>query len=215
MSKSLRNTVEPNMLIDQYGADAIRFFLLREGTFGLDADFSHKALIHRINSDLANDLGNLFNRSLAMTFKYCEGRVPPCATSEGIDERLRETALTAQRQIAQHMGNIALHKSLDEIWTVVRMTNKYIDETAPWSLAKDTGQHRRLATVLRTTLESLRFITRELFPFMPTSAEKMWRALGCSEPLSGYTIGNGTTWGSLTPGAPLTKIPPLFPRREG
>jgi methionyl-tRNA synthetase len=202
------------MLIEQYGVDAIRFFLLREGTFGLDSDFSHKALIHRINSDLANDLGNLFNRSLAMTFKYCEGRVPQPSTLEEIDEHLRETALQVKNQVDLHMENIALHKSLDAIWKLVRMTNKYIDETAPWSLAKDTNQHKRLATAIHTMLESLRFITTLLFPFMPTSAEAMWRALGCSETLAQYTISNGTQWGRLTPGTPVTKIPPLFPRRE-
>ena len=106
MSKSLRNVVEPNMLIDKYGTDAIRFFLLREGTFGLDCDFSHTALIHRINSDLANDLGNLFNRSLAMTFKYFKGRVPQPSTLEAIDERLRETALKVKNEVDIHMERL-------------------------------------------------------------------------------------------------------------
>jgi methionyl-tRNA synthetase len=215
MSKSLRNTVEPNLLIEQYGVDAIRFFLLREGTFGLDLDFSHQALIHRINSDLANDLGNLFSRSLAMTLKYFAGRIPQPSTLEGIDEHLRETAVQVKNEVALHMENIALHKSLDAIWTLVRMTNKYIDETAPWALAKDTRQEKRLATVIHTLLESLRFITTLLFPFMPTSAEAMWRALGCSETLSQHTISNGTPWGKLTTGTAVTKIPPLFPRIEG
>ena len=215
MSKSLRNTVEPNMLIEQYGVDSIRFFLLREGTFGLDSDFSHQALIHRINSDLANDLGNLFSRSLAMTIKYFAGRIPQPSTLEGIDEHLRETAVQVKNQVDLHMESIALHKSLDAIWLLVRMTNKYIDETAPWALAKDTRQEKRLATVIHTMLESLRFITTLLFPFMPTSAEAMWRALGCSETLSQHTISKGTQWGKLTTGTAVTKIPPLFPRIEG
>jgi methionyl-tRNA synthetase len=113
------------------------------------------------------------------------------------------------------MENIALHKSLEAIWKLVRMTNKYIDETAPWSLAKDVSQGKRLDTVIHTVLESLRAITTLLFPFMPTSAEAMWRALGCSETLSQFTISNGTQWGKLTTGTAVTKIPPLFPRREG
>lgn len=215
MSKSLHNTVEPNMLIEEYGVDPIRFFLLREGTFGSDSDFSRQALVNRINSDLANDLGNLFNRSLAMTFKYAAGRVPQPSAPEGIDEHLRAAALKVTEQVNLHMENIALHKSLEEIWKLVGMANKYIDETAPWSLAREERHQARLATVVYTLLESLRILTTLLFPFMPTSAEAMWHALGCSEKLSQHTITGGTQWGTLIEGTPVTKIPPLFPRREG
>jgi methionyl-tRNA synthetase len=214
MSKSLRNVVEPNMLIDKYGADAIRFFLLREGTFGVDSDFSHTALIHRINSELANDLGNLFNRILAMTFKYFKGSVPKPSTPEGIDERLRETALQAAQKVDTHMGEIAFHKSLDAIWKLVSMTNKYIDETTPWSLARNTGGKERLASVMYAMLESLRFITLLLSPFIPSSAEAMWKALGNNQTLSQENTSSIKEWGKTVEGTNITKIPPLFPRIE-
>ncbi len=214
MSKSLHNTVEPNMLIENYGTDSIRFFLLREGTFGLDSDFSHKTLIHRINSDLANDLGNLLNRSLAMTIKYFDGRIPKHSSLEAIDERLREKAVQAVKKVAIHMEKIAFQKSLDSIWELVAMTNKYIDESAPWSLAKDTGKHKRLATVIYCMLESLRFISVLLFPFIPSSAEKMWEALGIKERLDQQGLDSVKKWGMLNEGTAVIKIPPLFPRIE-
>ncbi len=214
MSKSLCNVVEPNMLIDNYGTDAIRFFLLREGTFGLDSDFSHKSLIHRINSNLANDLGNLLNRSLAMTIKYFKGRIPKPSTPEAIDERLHEKAIQVIKKVDIHMEEVTFHKSLDSIWELVGMTNKYIDESAPWSLAKDTGKQKRLATVIYSMLESLRFIAVLLYPFIPSSAEKMWVALGIKEKINQQSLDSIKNWGMLAEGTMVTKIPPLFPRIE-
>lgn len=214
MSKSLRNVVEPNKLIENYGIDAIRFFLLREGTFGSDADFSHRALVHRINSDLANDLGNLLNRSLAMAIKYFKGSIPKPSNLEGIDEELREKAMQVVKKVDSHMKEVAFHKALYSIWELVGMTNKYIDETAPWSLAKDTRKHLRLSTVVYSMIESLRFITILLFPFIPSSAEKMWKALGIKEDLNQQSLNNINNWGKLIEGTVVTKIPPLFPRIE-
>lgn len=214
MSKSLRNVVEPTMLIENYGADAIRFFLLREGNFGSDSNFSHKALVHRINSDLANDLGNLLNRSLAMTIKYFNGSVPRPSNLEGIDERLQDKAVQVVKKIANHMEEIAFNKALDSIWELVRMTNKYIDETAPWALAKDKSNQRRLATVIYFMIESLRFIALSLYPFIPSSAEKMWKALGIEETLSQQKLDSINNWGDLAEETVVTKIPLLFPRIE-
>jgi len=214
MSKSLRNVVEPITLIDKYGVDAIRFFLLREGTFGLDSDFSHRALVHRINSNLANDLGNLLNRSLAMTIKYFNGSIPKPSTTEGIDERLQEKAIQVVKKVDTHIRGIAFHKALDSIWELVGMTNKYIDETSPWSLAKDTNKQRRLATVVYSITESLRYIAILLSPFIPSSSDKMWEALGIKEKLSQQGLDSTITWGRLAEGTVVTKIPPLFPRIE-
>ena len=214
MSKSLRNAVEPNTLIDNYGVDAIRFFLLREGAFGLDADFSHRALVHRINSNLANDLGNLLSRSLAMAIKYFKGSIPKPSHLEGIDEKLREKALHTVKKVDDHMEEIAFHKALYSIWELVGMTNKYIEETAPWSLAKDSTKQERLATVVYSLIESLRFITILLFPFIPSSAEKMWDSLGIKETLNQQRLDNIAEWGKLSEGTVVTKVPPLFPRIE-
>jgi methionyl-tRNA synthetase len=214
MSKSLHNVVEPNMLIDKYGADAIRFFLLREGTFGTDSDFSHKTLIQRINSDLANDLGNLLNRSLAMAIKYFEGRIPKATQLEGIDEKLQTKAAQVVEQVDSHLKEVAFNRALDDIWELIGTTNKYIDETAPWLLAKDTRTQERLATVIYTMIESLRFIAVLLFPFIPSSTEKMWEALGMNEKLNQQRLDKTLIWGKLQEGTVVTKIPPLFPRIE-
>jgi len=212
MSKSLNNVIEPMSLIDRYGTDPVRFFLLREGTFGLDADFSHKAFIHRVNSDLANDLGNLFNRTLAMTSKYFGGTIPSPSAPEEIDRRLQETALGAVKRVDAAMGEIAFHKSLEAIWELVGMTNKYIDETAPWSLAKRAGSEDRLAAVIYHVLESLRFVAVLLLPFIPSSAERMREALGVKEPFGRNGLAAVRQWGATIPGTSITPIPQLFPR---
>jgi methionyl-tRNA synthetase len=149
-----------------------------------------------------------------MTFKYFKGCIPPPATPEGIDERLRETALQAAQEVDTHMGEIAFHKSLDAIWKLVNMTNKYIDETTPWSLARDTGKKDKLATVIYSMLESLRFIALLLSPFIPSSAEAMWKALGNNQPLSKESTSSLKEWGKTVEGTNITKIPPLFPRIE-
>jgi methionyl-tRNA synthetase len=214
MSKSLNNVVEPNSLIARYGSDPVRFFLLREGTFGLDADFSHRAFIHRVNSELANDLGNLFNRTLAMTAKYFSGIIPSPSGTEEVDRRLCATALDAVQQVDTAMAEIALHKSLDAIWELVGMTNKYIDETAPWSLAKRAGAEERLGTVIYHVLESLRFIAVLLLPFIPSAAERMREALGIKDPTGHVDLASLRQWGGTIPGTTLTSIPQLFPRIE-
>ncbi len=214
MSKSLNNVVEPNSLITRYGADPVRFFLLREGTFGLDADFSHKAFIHRVNSELANDLGNLFSRTLAMTAKYFGGSIPSPSAMEDVDRRLSDTALESVRRVDAAMSDIAFHKSLDAVWELVGMANKYIDETAPWSLAKRDGGGQRLGTVIYQVIESLRFIAILLHPFIPSAAERMRAALGLKEPIGPGSLAALSRWGETIPGTALTSIPPLFPRIE-
>jgi methionyl-tRNA synthetase len=214
MSKSLNNVVDPGSLVRDFGADAVRFFLLREGTFGLDADFSRTAFIHRVNSDLANDLGNLFNRSLAMTSKYFGGTIPAPSTPGDIDLRLQKTALEAVKRVDAAMEEIAFHRALDAVWELVGMTNKYIDETAPWSLAKRAGGEEQLATVMYHVLESLRFIAVLLHPYIPASAERMREALGIQEQPDSSSLDSLRQWGAMMPGNPVTHIPQLFPRIE-
>ena len=210
MSKSLQNVVEPNMLIDRYGVDAVRYFLLREVPFGLDGDFSHAALVHRINSDLANDLGNLLSRSTAMINKYFEGVVPPIGELTEIDTVYRAKTEAMVTQVESLMEDMAFSKALQSIWEVISAGNKYIDETAPWTLAKDPSQRERLATVMYSLLESQRIVYLLLSCFMPRTAAKALCYLGWE------TAPNesGLTWGGLQTGVRITKAEPLFPRIE-
>jgi methionyl-tRNA synthetase len=212
MSKSLRNVVEPNMLIDKYGVDAIRYFLLREVPFGLDGDFSHSALIHRINSDLANDLGNLVSRSTAMLNKYFDGVLPEPETANAIDQALIDQFTTTIKKVDNLLEDMAFNKALMAIWELISAGNKYIDETAPWTLAKDPEQRQRLGTVMYNLLESIRIISLLVAPFMPDTGEKILDILGCDS--KNLMLDGQDQWGGLKPGATIEKATPLFPRIE-
>jgi methionyl-tRNA synthetase len=212
MSKSLQNVVEPNRLIDTYGVDAVRYFLMREVPFGLDGDFSHSAMVHRINSDLANDLGNLFSRALSMVIRYFEGTIPTPSSLKEIDFRLQEVSLKVFAQLPEQMNDLSFNKALGTIWEMVSASNKYVDETAPWSLAKDEQDRPRLATVLYQTLEALRIITLLLAPFMPSTAEKMWSLLALEGNPGEQNLEENGKWGGLKPGRKVVKPTPLFPR---
>ncbi len=212
MSKSLRNVVEPNMLIDKYGIDAIRYFLLREVPFGLDGDFSHSALIHRINSDLANDLGNLLSRSTAMLSKYFKGTLPAPEAGDDLDAAFKEKFAQAVTLVDRHMDDMAFNKALQSIWELVSAANKYIDDTAPWALAKDEAQRGRLGSVMYNLLEGTRIVALLVAPFMPDTAASILDTLGCdSENLS---LEGQDQWGGLQPETAIEKAKPLFPRIE-
>jgi len=212
MSKSLQNVVEPNRLIDTYGVDAVRYFLMREVPFGTDGDFSHAAMIHRINSDLANDLGNLLSRTLSMIVKYFDGFIPTPSCLKEVDQGLQEVSEKVFPQLSKQMDDLAFNRALVSIWEIINATNKYVDETAPWSLAKEEKDRPRLATVLYEALEALRIIAFLLAAFMPSTSEKMWSQLGIEENLWEQNLKENGKWGGLKPGRKVTKPIPLFPR---
>jgi methionyl-tRNA synthetase len=210
MSKSLMNVVEPNMLIDKYGVDAVRYFLLREVPFGLDGDFSHTALVQRINSDLANDVGNLLSRSTAMAVKYFAGILPAPGELEEIDLALKSKTEEMVTIVDKFIDEMAFSKALQAIWEVISAGNKYIDDTAPWTLAKEPANSQRLAAVMYTLLESQRITHCILSAFLPTTAAKALASLGWNDAPSREGLG----WGGLQEGAAVTKAEALFPRIE-
>ena len=214
MSKSKGNVVDPIGLIDEFGADAIRYFLLREINLGQDGNFSRDALIQRINSDLANDLGNLLHRTLNMVGKFQDGvLLAPQGESE-IDKSLKADAAETVAFFAENMDKMELSLSIKKVWAFISRANKYIDETAPWALAKDESKKQELANVMYNLAESLRHISVLISPFMPITAERIWQQLNLPGKFADVQLDDIKAWGGIAGGHKVGTPEQLFPRIE-
>jgi methionyl-tRNA synthetase len=211
MSKSLGNVVKPRPIVNVLGLDALRYYLLRETVFGQDGNFSYDSLVQRYNSDLANGLGNLASRTAAMIAKDCAGKIPKPGALQPQDNALAKQTQEAIGEVLEQYNNLGFSKALEEIWSVIAATDKYLTTEQPWALSDSEADQQRRATILWTTAEVLRVVTALTHPVLPESTAKVWTLLGQSEPL-GHVSLESLRFGDLKPGTTLGKSQALFPR---
>lgn len=214
MSKSKGNVINPEDEVKKYGRDAFRYFMMREVHFGADGDYSTRAIIQRINFDLANDLGNLLNRTLGMIDKYFGGAIEKGSDEADIfDEQVKTLFAETLKEVDSAMDSVEFSKALEAIWKYISRMNKYIDETMPWTLAKDEAKKERLKRVMYTLTDSLYKIAFLVYPYMPESADKMWNQLGVADKISDSRYDDVMSWKSIK-SAKIGKAEPIFPRIE-
>jgi methionyl-tRNA synthetase len=209
MSKSLGNVVKPLEFAEIYGVDAFRYFLVREMTLGRDADFNAAGFVQRYESELANDLGNLLHRVVNMIGRYCGGRVPAPQVTKVNSTILREQCQVTALRVLSQAEQLRLNTALAHAMAVVNKINSYLEETAPWSLARQKGRQGEVENALYTAAEALRMVSVLLWPVLPERTEELWRRLGWSPPAS---LSDALQWGELQPGTPVVEGPPLFPK---
>jgi len=212
MSKSKGNVVDPLILIDKYGVDAVRYFLLREMPYGNDGSYSEDALVHRINMDLANDLGNLLSRTTAMINKFCDGKIPEPSSRQDEDTELFDLAGRIPGEVEELLEKMEMAGSLAKIWELVNKSNKYIEDMAPWSLAKSPETKARLGTVMYNLAEVIRIVAVLCTPYMPTLPNKIYQQLGISDNKEVHCWDSAKKWGNIPYGVEINRGEPIFPR---
>ena len=214
MSKSLGNVVNPAEEVEKYGLDPFRYYLMREATYGQDADYSKRAMVQRINSDLANDLGNLLNRTIGMQKKYFDSKVVLNEVTDTFDAEIKALWEEVLVNVEKRMNEYQFSEALKEIWKFISRMNKYIDECEPWKLAKDEASKDRLSTVMYNLVEGLYKIAALISPFMPDTAQKMLNQLGLEVDAEKMKLENVKAWGAYPVGGKLNAAEPIFPRVE-